>query len=101
MFLPFLVQIVRQSTTDVVTVVGSCVTLYEALKAADTLAQSNVNIRVIDPFTIKPIDGATILASARETGGKVITVEDHYAEGECLSLSQLYIHELPFLQLQK
>ncbi|XP_059148584.1 transketolase-like isoform X2 [Physella acuta] len=74
-------KIVRQSTSDVVTVVGSCVTLYEALKAADILAQSNVNIRVIDPFTIKPIDGATILASARETGGKVITVEDHYAEG--------------------
>lgn len=39
------------------------------------------NIRVIDPFTIKPLDAATILASARATGGQIITVEDHYKEG--------------------
>lgn len=63
------------------TVIGSCVTLYEALKAADTLASKGVNIRVIDPFTIKPIDAATIIESAEQTGGKIITVEDHYAEG--------------------
>lgn len=44
-----------------------------------------VNIRVIDPFTIKPLDASTIVASARATGGKVITVEDHYKEGELLS----------------
>lgn len=39
------------------------------------------NIRVIDPFTIKPLDAATIVASARATGGLIITVEDHYKEG--------------------
>lgn len=44
-----------------------------------------MNIRVIDPFTIKPLDASTIVASARATGGKVITVEDHYKEGELLS----------------
>lgn len=41
------------------------------------------NIRVIDPFTIKPLDAATIVSSARATGGQIITVEDHYKEGGC------------------
>lgn len=44
-----------------------------------------MNIRVIDPFTIKPLDAATIVASARATQGKVITVEDHYKEGKQFS----------------
>lgn len=74
-------KIVRQSDSDKVTVVASCVTLVEAVKAAETLSASGINIRIIDPFTIKPIDGATIIASAQATGGKIITVEDHYAEG--------------------
>ena len=39
------------------------------------------NIRVVDPFTIKPLDAATILSAARATGGRIITVEDHYKEG--------------------
>ena len=56
-------------------------TLHEALIAADILATEGKNIRVIDPFTIKPLDADTILASARVTGGKIITVEDHYKEG--------------------
>jgi len=51
------------------------------MKAADELQQSGVNIRIIDPFTIKPIDGKTIIDSARATGGRIITVEDHYVEG--------------------
>ena len=74
-------QIVRQSNNDQVTVIGSCVTLHEALKAADQLAESNINIRVVDPFTIKPIDANTIIQCAKETGGRIITVEDHYYEG--------------------
>ena len=42
------------------------------------------NIRVVDPFTIKPLDAATILSAARATGGRIITVEDHYKEGQSL-----------------
>uniref|UniRef100_A0A8C4HAS2 Transketolase n=1 Tax=Dicentrarchus labrax TaxID=13489 RepID=A0A8C4HAS2_DICLA len=72
-------KVVRQSDKDHVTVVGAGITLHEALAAADMLARKN--IRVIDPFTIKPLDASTILASARATGGKIITVEDHYKEG--------------------
>jgi transketolase len=74
-------KIVRQSDKDQVTVIGAAVTLVEATKAADELAKEGIAIRIIDPFTIKPIDRATILASAKQTGGKVITVEDHYPEG--------------------
>lgn len=48
-----------------------------------------MNIRVIDPFTIKPLDAETIVASARATGGRVITVEDHYKEGELEFLSEI------------
>jgi len=74
-------KVIRQSDSDVVTVVASCITLYEAVKAADLLAESGINIRLIDPFTIKPIDAETIIKAAKATNGKVITVEDHYAEG--------------------
>jgi transketolase len=74
-------KIVRQSASDQVTVVGACVTLVEVLKAADELQASGINVRVIDPFTIKPLDIDTILHSARQTGGRVVVVEDHYAEG--------------------
>ncbi|XP_035237604.1 transketolase-like isoform X1 [Anguilla rostrata] len=74
-------KVVRQSDSDRVTVIGAGVTLHEALTAANQLAGEGVNIRVIDPFTIKPLDTATILLSARATGGRVITVEDHYREG--------------------
>jgi len=74
-------KVVRQSETDRVTVIGAGVTLHETLAAADQLAGEGVNIRVIDPFTIKPLDAATIVSSARATGGRIITVEDHYKEG--------------------
>ncbi|XP_035244268.1 transketolase-like protein 2 [Anguilla anguilla] len=74
-------KVVRQSENDKVTVVGAGVTLHEALAAADQLAMEGVNIRVIDPFTIKPLDATTIVSCARATGGRVITVEDHYKEG--------------------
>jgi len=59
--------------------------LVEALKAADELASGGINIRVVDPFTIKPIDVDTILHCARQTGGRLVIVEDHYPEGSiCL-----------------
>jgi transketolase len=74
-------KVIRKSAKDQITLIGAGVTLYECLKAADELARGGVSARVIDPFTIKPLDRATILASARETGGKILTVEDHYAEG--------------------
>ena len=71
----------RQSDSDQVTIVAACVTIVEALKAADMLAESGINVRVIDPFTVKPLDAETIINSAKATGGRIVTVEDHYPEG--------------------
>lgn len=62
-------------------VVGAGATLDEALKAADELAKENINIRILDPFTIKPIDKEAIVQNAKAVGGKILTVEDHYLEG--------------------
>ena len=64
-----------------VTVVAAGVTLFEALKAADTLKAAGVNITVIDAYSIKPLAKGVILAAAKKTGNTVITVEDHYVEG--------------------
>lgn len=74
-------NVLRQCNSDVVTVVGAGVTLSETLKAYETLKAGGIHIRVIDPFTIKPIDAQTIAAAAQATGGRIITVEDHYPEG--------------------
>lgn len=74
-------KVIRSSDDDKVTVIGACVTLVEAQKAAEELAKSDINIRIIDLFTIKPIDADTIITNAKQTGGRIITVEDHYLEG--------------------
>ena len=68
-------------TGDKVTVVGAGVTLFEALKAADTLKAEGINITVVDAYSIKPLGKKEILAAAKKTGNTVITVEDHYSEG--------------------
>jgi transketolase len=74
-------KILRQSSTDVATVIGAGVTLFEALTAHDALKAQGVNVRVIDLYCLQPIDADTLLRCARETGGRVITVEDHYPGG--------------------
>ena len=63
------------------TVVGAGVTLFEALKAYEELKQAAVAVRVIDLYSIQPIDEATLRLAAAETGGRMVTVEDHYAGG--------------------
>jgi transketolase len=55
--------------------------VFEALKAHDTLKQQGVSIRVIDLYSLQPIDAATLVRCASETRGRVITVEDHYRGG--------------------
>ncbi|XP_045320008.1 transketolase-like protein 2 [Leopardus geoffroyi] len=95
-------KVIRQSVNDKVTVIGAGVTLHEALAAADSLSQQGISIRVIDPFTIKPLDAANIISNARATGGRVITVEDHYREGGigeavCAAVSRepdILVHQL-------
>ena len=73
-------RVVRRTDDDAVTLVGAGITLHEALKAADALAAEGVSARVIDLYSLKPIDTETILAAARDTGA-IVTVEDHWPEG--------------------
>jgi transketolase len=73
-------KVVRQSANDLVTVIGAGVTLFEALAAYDALQPEGINIRVIDLYSVKPVDAATLLAAAKATHG-LITVEDHYPAG--------------------
>jgi transketolase len=65
---------------DDVTIVGAGVTLHEALKAADRLADAGVEARVIDLYSVKPADTETLARAAAETGA-IVTVEDHWREG--------------------
>ncbi len=74
-------RVLRQSDSDQVTVVGAGITLHEALKAADTLKGEGINIRVIDLYSVKPVDVKTLREAASATGGRVVTVEDHWREG--------------------
>jgi transketolase len=67
---------VRSSAQDAVTLVGAGVTLFEALKAHDTLAKEGIAARVIDLYSLKPVDAEALLRAARETRG-FVTVEDH------------------------
>jgi len=73
-------RVVRQADDDAVTLIGAGITLHEAVKAAETLAGEGIIARVIDLYTVKPIDAETVKAAARDTGA-IITVEDHWPEG--------------------
>jgi transketolase len=73
-------RVLRSTVTDDVTIVASGVTVHEALKAAETLAEEDIGARVIDLYSIKPVDAETLHAAAEATG-RIITVEDHYPEG--------------------
>ncbi len=73
-------RVVRRTDDDAVTLIGAGITLHEALKAADTLAAEGTPARVIDLYSVKPIDTEAVRSAAMETG-HVVTVEDHWPEG--------------------
>jgi transketolase len=72
---------VRSSPDDQVTLIGAGVTLHNCLAAADELASDGVSARVLDLYSLKPIDTQALLDAAAATGGRLIVVEDHYPEG--------------------
>ncbi len=74
-------KVLRQSAEDRVTVIGAGITLHEALKAADELKGKGTAIRVIDLYCVKPIDGKMLAEQINATGGRLVTVEDHWPEG--------------------
>jgi len=73
-------KVLRESASDVATIVGAGITVFEALKAHDQLKASGVNVRVVDLYSVQPIDRAGLIAAGKATG-VIITVEDHYAAG--------------------
>jgi len=75
-------KVLRQSDNDVLTVAATGITVFEALKAADELQKENLNIRVVDCYSIHPVDATTLKKCLSEMKQKiVITVEDHFEHG--------------------
>ena len=74
-------KVLRESPDDVATVVAAGVTVFEALSAYDELRRSGINLRVIDAYSVQPIDTDTLVLAGQATSGRLITVEDHYAAG--------------------
>jgi transketolase len=100
-------KVLRQSAKDRLTVVAGGVTVFEALKAYDELGKLGIPIRVIDLYSVKPIDRETLRSSARATGNAILTVEDHYRHGglgdavlsavgsEGIKVHQMAVTEIP------
>ncbi|QQG40997.1 MAG: transketolase [Candidatus Levyibacteriota bacterium] len=75
-------KILKRSKTDILTVVAAGITVFEALKAYDILRSEGIIIRVVDCYSVKPIDDKTLIKSLKETKKKIIiTVEDHFEHG--------------------
>ena len=100
-------KVLRQSTSDVLTIIAAGVTLFEALKAYDQLKAAGIAVRVIDLYSIAPIDRATLLESGQATQRRILTVEDHYSHGglgdavlnavstEGMSVHKLAVRDVP------
>lgn len=100
-------KIIRESTSDILTIVAAGVTLFEALKAHDQLKAAGIAVRVIDLYSIAPIDRTTLVESGRATQRRILTVEDHYAHGglgdavlsavstEGIAVHKLAVREIP------
>jgi transketolase len=99
-------KVLRKGEKDAVTAIAAGITVHEALKACEVLKKEGIGLRVVDAYSIAPLDEAGILREVAETGGRAVVVEDHYAAGglgeavaEALAgkaaLTHLCIRELP------
>src|SRR5215813_9128062 len=100
-------KVLKQSDQDKVLVIAGGVTVFEALAAYEELKQAGTSIRVIDLFSIVPIDEEALRSAAKACGGRVLTVEDHYAHGglgdavlsalagDRVNVSKLAVREIP------
>lgn len=94
-------KVLRHSAHDRLTLVAAGITLHEALAAYDALQAAQLPVRVIDLYSVKPVDTAGLLESARAAGGIIVTVEDHYLQGglgdavqEAVGPSGVRVHRL-------
>jgi transketolase len=74
-------KVLRSTDHDQVTLIGAGVTLHECLAAADQLQAEGIAARVIDLYSVKPVDAGTLAAAAAATGGRIVVSEDHHPEG--------------------
>jgi transketolase len=74
-------RVLRSSGDDQVTLIGAGITLHTCLDAADRLAGEGISARVIDLYSVKPADAATLAEAAAATGGRLVIAEDHHPEG--------------------
>lgn len=99
-------KVLKRSESDCAVIVAAGVTVHEALKAYDHLLKQGIHVAVIDLYSVKPFDRATVLEVARAAGNTIISVEDHYIHGgigsiiaqelvnENIVLHQLAVREL-------
>jgi len=100
-------KVLHESVDDVATVVAAGITVFEAREAYQRLLQEDIHIRVIDAYSIQPIDTPTLVLAGLQTGLKIITVEDHYPTGGLgdaaseavadhgITVSRLAVREVP------
>lgn len=74
-------KVLHQSNNDKITLIGAGITLHEILKVYKALEKENISLAVIDLYSVKPFDRATVLQTARNSNSKILVVEDHYAQG--------------------
>lgn len=101
-------KVLRESAGDIATVIGAGVTVFEALKAYDELQGAGIAIRVIDLYSVQPVDRDGLIAAGRATGGRLITVEDHYAAGgigdaaaEAVAAAGMTVHRLAVREIPR
>src|SRR5262249_5273063 len=94
-------KVLKESASDAATVVGAGVTVFEALKAYEELKAAGTSIRIIDLYSVSPVDRDGLITAGRATGGHLITVEDHYPAGgigdavaEAVADAGLTVHRL-------
>lgn len=100
-------KVLRESADDALTIVAAGVTVFEALKAHDLLKTEGVHTRVVDAYSVQPIDAVTLVRCGRATRRLMVTVEDHYASGglgdavaqavspEGIAVHRLAVREIP------
>jgi transketolase len=103
-------KVLRSGASDAVTLIGAGVTLHACLAAADQLAVDGISARVIDLYSVKPVDTETLVAAVAATGGRLVVAEDHHPEGglgaavtdallaagpQTLRVAHLAVRELP------
>jgi len=100
-------KVLRKSDHDRITVIASGITLHESVAAYEELQREGISVRVIDLYSVKPIDTKTIMEAAHETGA-IITVEDHFSEGgigeavrSALSTMPVPVHSLAVRKMPK